>query len=232
MQALSWVVVKPAPRDFIENFVGASDFWANKVRAGCVWGVCVGVAFDCWGAGCVGGLTHVAHTIHTYITRRRRRRVQVRIQHKKTSPEHVAFVDAYKKLILDLMGYVKEWHTTGVAWNAQGVDIDAYSPSAAPAPSASAPAAAPAPASAPAPISSAESGGGGRAALFSQLGKGLSITSGLKKVGKEQQTWRAEFKANQQDAAPASAAGAGVAAAKSATGGSKPAAAATKGPPK
>ena len=142
----------------------------------------------------------------------------------------MAFVDAYKKLILDLMTYVKEWHTTGVAWNAQGVDIDAYSPSAAPAPSASAPAAA---APAPAPSSSAESGGGGRAALFSQLGKGLSITSGLKKVGKEQrETWRAEFKANQQDAAPASAAGAGVAAAKSATGGSKPAAAATKSPPK
>ena len=40
MQALSWVVVKPAPRDFIENFVGASDFWANKVRAGCVVCVC------------------------------------------------------------------------------------------------------------------------------------------------------------------------------------------------
>lgn len=32
MQALSWVVVKPAPRDFIENFVGAADFWGNKAR--------------------------------------------------------------------------------------------------------------------------------------------------------------------------------------------------------
>lgn len=129
-------------------------------------------------------------------------------------------MDAYKKLILDLMAYVKEWHTTGVAWSAQGGDIDAYNPSAAP----SAPAA-------PAPSCSAESGagGGGRAALFSQLGKGLSITSSLKKVSKEQQTWRPEFKAN-QDAPPASAAG--TAAAKSATGGSKPAAAATKGPPK
>lgn len=32
MQALTWVIVKPAPRDFIENFVGASDFWGNKIR--------------------------------------------------------------------------------------------------------------------------------------------------------------------------------------------------------
>lgn len=34
MQALSWVVVKPAPRDFIENFVGAADFWGNKASKG------------------------------------------------------------------------------------------------------------------------------------------------------------------------------------------------------
>lgn len=176
-----------------------------------------------------GGLTHIAHTIHIQHAVRRCR-LQVRIHHKKTSPEHVAFVDAYKKLILDLMVYVKEWHTTGVTWNAQGVDIDSYDPSAAPSASGPAPTSASAPAAAPTPSSSTKCGGGGRAALFSQLGKGLSITSGLKKVSKEQQTWRAEFKANHQDAAPASAAGA--AAAKNATRGSKFAAAATKGPPK
>jgi lysophospholipase L1-like esterase len=32
LQALTWVTVKPAPRDFIENFIGASDFWGNKIR--------------------------------------------------------------------------------------------------------------------------------------------------------------------------------------------------------
>ena len=73
MQALTWVVVKPAPRDFIENFVGASDFWGNKIR----------------------------------------------VQYKKTAPPQTAFVDLFKKLILDLMTYVKEWHTTGVTWNPQ-----------------------------------------------------------------------------------------------------------------
>ena len=62
MQALTWVVVRPAPCDYIENFIGAADFWGNKVR----------------------------------------------IQHKKTAPEHVIFVDAYKKLVVELMSYVKE----------------------------------------------------------------------------------------------------------------------------
>lgn len=41
------------------------------------------------------------------------------MQHKKTAPDQVAFVDTFKKLILELMAYVKEWHTTGVAWNAK-----------------------------------------------------------------------------------------------------------------
>ena len=73
IQALTWVVVKPAPRDFIENFVGASDFWGNKIR----------------------------------------------VQYKKTAPPQTAFVDNFKKMIVELMAYVKEWHTTGVTWNPQ-----------------------------------------------------------------------------------------------------------------
>ncbi len=183
MQALTWVVVRPAPAEYIENFVGASDFWGNKVR----------------------------------------------IQHKKTEPKHVVFVDTFKKLIVELMAYVKDCHTTGVTWNPQGVDIDAYVPGAA---ALAAPVLAPAPApvvkatpSPPAPPAPTpavrspprtygSSGGspprahggvappsasepGGRAGLFSQLGKGLSITSGLKKVSKEQQTWRPEYKEQQ-----------------------------------
>lgn len=102
MQALSWVVVKPAPRDFIENFVGASDFWGNKASD-----------FD-WNVLGLCGYRRLAHSALALFLF-----PQVRIQYKKTNAEHVAFVDAYKKLIVDLMAYVKEWHTTGVAWNAQ-----------------------------------------------------------------------------------------------------------------
>lgn len=122
MQALSWVVVKPAPRDFIENFVGASDFWGNKV--------CMYTHSMWWSAGLfVGGdgvgegkrrrasmRTPIDHTPPLSATPYAHAN-QVRIQHKKTGPQHVAFVDAYKALILGLMAYVKEHHTTGVAWN-------------------------------------------------------------------------------------------------------------------
>jgi adenylyl cyclase-associated protein len=32
VQALNWLVVKPAPRDFIESYIGGSDYWANNIR--------------------------------------------------------------------------------------------------------------------------------------------------------------------------------------------------------
>ena len=191
LQALSWVVVRPAPVDFIENFVGASDFWGNKVR----------------------------------------------IQHKKTEPKHVAFVDTFKKLILELMVYVKEHHTVGVTWNPKGVDIDAYIPAGGGGSggSSSVPAPAPAPAPATAPSSSTSTtadASGGRAGLFSQLGKGLSITSGLKKVSKEQQTWRPEYQQNKDGGGATTTPGAAPAVKKAAFGGAAGGGAkAPKGPP-
>jgi len=157
MQALTWVVVRPAPCEYIENFIGAADFWGNKVR----------------------------------------------IQHKRTAPEHVLFVDAYKKVVVELMSYVKECHLTGVSWNPQGVDIESYVPgsSSTSSSSSSSTTTAATPAAPAAPVvAAAEPAGGGRAGLFSQLGKGLLITSGLKKVSKDQQTWRPEF--NKDAAAP------------------------------
>lgn len=123
--------MEPAPRDFVENFIGASDFWANKIR----------------------------------------------VQYKKTNPPQIAFCDTLKKILLELMVYVKEYHTTGVTYNPKGVEIDEYSGSVAPA-------TAPAPAPAPAPIPQTKTteSGGGKAALFGDLSKGLDITKGLKKV--------------------------------------------------
>jgi adenylyl cyclase-associated protein len=163
MQALTWVVVRPAPTEYIENFIGAADFWGNKVR----------------------------------------------VQHKKTAPEHVAFVDTYKRMIVDLAAYVKAQHVTGVTWNPQGRDIGDYAPGPStsvesPAPSKTLAAATPAPSQPEAPAAPAaspvppRSSADGRAGLFSQLGKGLAITSGLKKVSKEQQTWRPEYKESAQ----------------------------------
>ena len=30
--ALNWVCVKPNPREFVESFIGGSDYWANNIR--------------------------------------------------------------------------------------------------------------------------------------------------------------------------------------------------------
>jgi adenylyl cyclase-associated protein len=155
VQALNWLVVKPAPRDFVETYVGGSDYWANNIRR----------------------------------------------EFKATNPDQVAFCDTFKQLLLGLMDYIKEYHTTGVAWNPKGMDVSDYSGSAATAP-VSAPAAAPAPAPAPAPAAaSAPAASASKPAavggnLFSELNKGGNITSGLKTVTKDMQTWRSEYKSD------------------------------------
>eukprot|EP00617_Octactis_speculum_P015450 CAMPEP_0185766316 /NCGR_PEP_ID=MMETSP1174-20130828/35936_1 /TAXON_ID=35687 /ORGANISM="Dictyocha speculum, Strain CCMP1381" /LENGTH=471 /DNA_ID=CAMNT_0028449909 /DNA_START=39 /DNA_END=1454 /DNA_ORIENTATION=+ len=87
--------------------------------------------------------------------------------------------------------YVKEYHLTGVTFNFKGGDPSAFV-GAAPA------AAAEKPATAKKAVAAAPAGGGGVAAIGNAL-SGFS-TGGLKKVSKDQQTWRKEFKG---DAAPA-----------------------------
>mmetsp|Transcript_1387 Transcript_1387/g.2686 ORF Transcript_1387/g.2686 Transcript_1387/m.2686 type:complete len:347 (-) Transcript_1387:135-1175(-) len=145
VQCLNWLVVKPAPRDFIENYIGGSDYWANNIRK----------------------------------------------EYKTSNPDQIAFCNTFKKMLQDLMVYVKEHHTTGVAWNPRGVDVAEFSGEAA----------APAAAKKEAPkVAAKTSGGGDKAGLFASLSKGGEITSGLKTVTKDQQTWRKEF--NDKDAKP------------------------------
>lgn len=148
VQALNWLCVKPAPRDFIENYVGGSDYWANGIRR----------------------------------------------EFRTTNPDQVAFCDTFKALLLALMEYVKEYHTTGVSWNPRGIPVGEYrvdgSSQVAPAPVAAAvvaPATAPTPAPATKPAAPS-------ANMFAELNKGGSVTSGLKTVTKDMQTWRAEYK--------------------------------------
>ena len=159
--ALNWVMVKPAPRDFIENFVGGSDFWANKIRK----------------------------------------------EFRTTNPDHCVFVDSFKALLLGLMEYVKEYHTTGISWDANGKNVSEYSGSSS--------------AVAPVVATSASASAAPVANIFAEL-KPDSATAGLKTVTKDMQTWRSEYKGGDKPAPVA-------AAPKSA-----PAAAApqVKGPPK
>jgi adenylyl cyclase-associated protein len=91
------------------------------------------------------------------------------------------------------MAYVKEFHTTGVSWNPKGVATGQYDATgagcAAPAFSASIAAS-----SSPAAASSVVAAAPPKADLFAALNKGGEITSGLKTVTKDMQTWRAEYK--------------------------------------
>ncbi|DBA00337.1 TPA: LOW QUALITY PROTEIN: hypothetical protein N0F65_001532 [Lagenidium giganteum] len=151
IQALGWLCVEPAPKPFIESYIGGSDFWGNKIR----------------------------------------------VQFKTSNPDQIEFVTTFKALLTDLMAYVKAHHTTGVTWNPQGGDASKYTPSAAPA---AAPAAAAAKPAAP--------GGAGINDVFAGIravDQSQGFTAGLRKVTKDMQTWRPEFK-DGGAAAPAPAA--------------------------
>lgn len=137
--------MKPAPRDYIESFIGGSDYWANGIRK----------------------------------------------EYRTTNPDQMAFVETFKTLLVELMSYVKEYHTTGLTWNPKGVDISEYNPdNAVSAPVSKSVNATPVVTSAAKPSSSPAP----TVNLFAALNKGENITTGLKTVTKDMQTWRQEYK--------------------------------------
>jgi adenylyl cyclase-associated protein len=116
---------------------------------------------------------------------------------KGKDQNHIDWCNQLKEFFNEQMKYIKQYHTTGLAWNANGKDVDAVSaapaaPAAAPAPPRGPPGPPPPPsaeflkaAAAPAPKKPA---GGDPSALFAELNKGEGVTSGLKKVTKDMQT--------------------------------------------
>jgi len=100
---------------------------------------------------------------------------KILMEYRGKDENHVNFNKKFKEIITDLGAYVKEFHTTGLSWNAGGGDATAFSGGGA-APAAAAPAKA---APKPAAPAAAKPGGG----LFSQL-QG-DVTSGLKKVTRD-----------------------------------------------
>jgi len=118
---------------------------------------------------------------------------KIRIKFKRNSDafdanQH-AFCDAFKKLLTDLMPYTKAHHLTGVAWNFKGGDAAGFKAQPTPAPAASAAASQPA---------AAAGAGADLAAEMAKLKD--NAAAGLKKVTKDMQTWRKDFKAD--DAPP------------------------------
>lgn len=112
---------------------------------------------------------------------------------KGKDEDQVNWTNAYTSFLADLIKYIKQYHTTGLAWNPRGGAAQAPSASAAAKPAAAAPAAAkPAAAASPAKPAAAAAagkpaaGGAGAPMLFAELNKGGAITSGLKKVAREE----------------------------------------------
>lgn len=146
--ALNWVCVKPNPREFVESFIGGSDYWANNIRK----------------------------------------------EFRTTNPDQIAFCDTFKALLVNLMAFVKANYAPGLNWTPRGVTVQEYK-NAPKAPAAAAPAPAPAAATpAPAAAAPASSGDAAKGDLFAALNRDGAVTSGLKKVTKDMQTWRSEYK--------------------------------------
>ena len=147
LACVSWVVMSPppSPANFVKDTIGASDFWANKVR-------------------------------------------KEYKSNEKEGPPHVKFCDTMKAMILDLSAYLKEYHLSGLAWNPHGKDFSDAKVGEGSKPAAAAPKAPPA----------AAASGSSAAGIFSELkkkqtGDGASAATGLKKVARDQQTWRKEY---------------------------------------
>mmetsp|Transcript_21347 Transcript_21347/g.21475 ORF Transcript_21347/g.21475 Transcript_21347/m.21475 type:complete len:473 (+) Transcript_21347:90-1508(+) len=149
---LNWVCVKPAPMDFIETYIGGSDYWANGIRK----------------------------------------------EYRTTNPDHILFCDTFKTLIKELIQYVKEHHTTGVTWNPRGGDVTDYTPGERERERQTEKGVS-STGGKPSPVVPGSGSGSTLPAppnvnLFAALNKGGEITSGLKTVTRDQQTWRAEYK--------------------------------------
>jgi adenylyl cyclase-associated protein len=129
----------------------------------------------------------------------------IRKQYKGVNADQIEFCNTFKALLTGLVDYVKEHHLTGVTWNPKGVDAKGYDAKSAGAASASSGAKAAAPAAAAAKPSATEPAAAAKVDLFAALNKDSAITSGLKKVTKDMQTWRSEYKAGDAPAAAAAA---------------------------
>ena len=158
LACVSWVVMSPppSPANFVKDTIGASDFWANKVR-------------------------------------------KEYKSNEKEGPAHVKFCDTMKAMVLDLSAYLKEHHLSGLGFNPHGKDFS----DAKVGESSKSAAAATKPKAAPVPKTAAAAGGA--AGIFAELtskktADGSSAATGLKKVTRDQQTWRKEYQKPGDDA--------------------------------
>eukprot|EP00026_Physarum_polycephalum_P007574 Phypoly_transcript_07637.p1 GENE.Phypoly_transcript_07637~~Phypoly_transcript_07637.p1 ORF type:complete len:506 (+),score=127.39 Phypoly_transcript_07637:71-1519(+) len=111
---------------------------------------------------------------------------------KGVNQDQLDWVKHFNNFLKELPTYIKNFHTTGVAWNPRGGDASSAAGSSAPAPPAGGP---PPPGPPPPPPAGSLTGppssagkGADMTAVFSSLNKGEAITSGLKKVTNDMKT--------------------------------------------
>jgi len=113
---------------------------------------------------------------------------KIRVEYKGKDETHLQFVSQWEEVIKQLHPYVKEHHLTGLTWNPRGKDASEVSVSSAPSSSGAPPPPGPPPApKAPLVSTSSKPAGGDMNAVFDQLKSG-ALTSGLRKVTKDQKT--------------------------------------------
>ena len=120
---------------------------------------------------------------------------------KEKSQVHVAWVKAWIQALAALQAYVKEFHTTGLVWNREGgqalalasLDSSQLESVTAGSPAGRTAGGGPPPPPPPPPpvqlaAAAAPSPASARNDLMASLNQGEAITSGLRKVGEEEQT--------------------------------------------
>ncbi|KAI5238183.1 hypothetical protein E4T43_07593 [Aureobasidium subglaciale] len=165
MGGLQWVVFEGKPADYVGEILGGVQLFGNRVLK----------------------------------------------EYKEKDPKHVAYVQSYYAIWKNLQAYIRAHYPAGVTWNPQGMDLakalkDASTDSAPASQSAPAPPGAAGgppppppppplptfdnapPPPPPGPAPAAKSAGGDMGAVFDQLNRGESVTSGLRKVDKSEMT--------------------------------------------
>lgn len=190
--ALGWIAVSPAPAPFIKEMSDSGQFFSNRVLKDYKekYGIFIWV------------FNFANITWHEFIF--------YYLKSSKRDQNHVNWVRQWMQILTELQTYVKQTHTTGVAWNStrQSKTFDASRVGESSSSGATAAAAAPAPPSAggpppppPPPIPNfndlfAEGPGGNQnqssqsthEALFASINQGSDITKTLKKVSDDQKT--------------------------------------------
>jgi len=158
--ALSWVTIEPAPSPFIKEMGDAGTFYTNRI-------------------------------LKEYKEKMEFHKTQAPLLLDKDRT-HVGWTQDWNAIFKEMQAYVKQYHTTGVSWNPKGgraLDNLTEAPLVSGVPPPPPPGCPPPP---PPPMMAAptakSSGAVDRGALFAELNKGDSVTSGLKKVTSDMQT--------------------------------------------